>query len=39
MGGVFDGTDKIKWEHYQSKNNATTAEKLANDIIFSNRYL
>jgi hypothetical protein len=37
--GVFDGNDKIKWEHHQYKNDATTAKKHANDIIFSNRCL
>jgi hypothetical protein len=24
MRGVFDGTDNIKWEHHQYKNDATT---------------
>ena len=40
MQGVFDGTDKIKWQHNQSKkNHATTAKKHENNIIFSDRCL
>ena len=33
-GAVFDGTDKIKWEHHQNKNEATTAKKHEKDKYF-----
>ena len=33
-GAVFDGTDKIKWEHHQNKNEATTAKKHENNKYF-----